>query len=90
MARSLRTHLGDVRRQAMYGVVHGGLSLELRQRSIDYLTSLPFDGARVWVQGWAGVQCSGRPAAAVLDARAAAGSRRRCCWPCSCCRRPAQ
>lgn len=31
----------------MYAVVHGGLSLELRQQSIDYLTSLPFDGYAV-------------------------------------------
>lgn len=45
--RSLTTHLADIRQQAMYGVVHGGLSLELRQRSIDYLTSLPFDGFAV-------------------------------------------
>ncbi|EFN58624.1 hypothetical protein CHLNCDRAFT_34232 [Chlorella variabilis] len=47
MARSLKTHLADVRQQAMYAVVHGGLSLELRQQSIDYLTSLPFDGFAV-------------------------------------------
>ncbi|KAL4457488.1 hypothetical protein ABPG75_012353 [Micractinium tetrahymenae] len=47
MARSLKTHLADVRQQAMYAVVHGGLSLELRQQSIDYLTSLPFDGYAV-------------------------------------------
>lgn len=44
---SLKTHLADVRQQAMYAVVHGGLSLELRQQSIDYLTSLPFDGYAV-------------------------------------------
>lgn len=44
---SMKTHLADIRQQAMYGVVHGGLSLELRQRSIDYLTSLPFDGFAV-------------------------------------------
>lgn len=43
----MKTHLADIRQQAMYGVVHGGLSLELRQRSIDYLTSLPFDGFAV-------------------------------------------
>lgn len=45
--RSLKTHLADLKQQAMYGVVHGGLSLELRHRSIDYLTSLPFDGFAV-------------------------------------------
>jgi queuine tRNA-ribosyltransferase len=28
----------------MYAVVHGGTNRELRQLSIDYLTSLPFDG----------------------------------------------
>lgn len=32
MARSLATHLADVRQQAMYAVVHGGMSLELRQQ----------------------------------------------------------
>ena len=29
---SLKTHLSDVRQQAMYAVVHGGLSLELRHK----------------------------------------------------------
>lgn len=43
-ARSLREHLGDVREQAMYCVIHGGLDRNLRRRSVDYLTSLPFDG----------------------------------------------
>jgi len=43
-ARSLRAHLSDVRQQAMYCVLHGGIDTELRQQSIDYLTSLPFDG----------------------------------------------
>jgi len=45
-ARSLMKHLSDVREQAMYGVVHGGgpETLDLRQKSIDYLTALPFDG----------------------------------------------
>lgn len=28
----------------MYGIIHGGMSLELRQQSISYMTSLPFDG----------------------------------------------
>ena len=46
-ACSLKTHLADPRQQAMYAVVHGGLSLELRQQSIDYLASLPFDGMAV-------------------------------------------
>lgn len=43
-ARSLREHLKDCREQAMYCVVHGGLDRELRAQSLDYLTSLPFDG----------------------------------------------
>ena len=44
MARSLRAHLDDRREQAMYGIIHGGTSRELRQASVEYLTSLPFDG----------------------------------------------
>lgn len=43
-ARSLRKHLEDVRQQAMYCVVHGGVDVELRTESVNYLTSLPFDG----------------------------------------------
>eukprot|EP00584_Thalassiosira_punctigera_P000749 CAMPEP_0172532368 /NCGR_PEP_ID=MMETSP1067-20121228/5450_1 /TAXON_ID=265564 ORGANISM="Thalassiosira punctigera, Strain Tpunct2005C2" /NCGR_SAMPLE_ID=MMETSP1067 /ASSEMBLY_ACC=CAM_ASM_000444 /LENGTH=523 /DNA_ID=CAMNT_0013316875 /DNA_START=145 /DNA_END=1716 /DNA_ORIENTATION=- len=43
-ARSLKEHLRDVREQAMYCVVHGGLDRTLRKKSLDYLTSLPFDG----------------------------------------------
>jgi queuine tRNA-ribosyltransferase len=43
-ARSLREHLKDVKQQAMYSVIHGGVDVELRTKSIDYLTSLPFDG----------------------------------------------
>jgi len=43
-ARSLRTHLADVRRQAMYSVVHGGVDEGLRKLSAGYLASLPFDG----------------------------------------------
>jgi hypothetical protein len=44
---SLKEHLSDVRQQAMYAVVHGGMSLDLRFQSIDYLASLPFDGFAV-------------------------------------------
>ncbi|RMZ52483.1 hypothetical protein APUTEX25_003626 [Auxenochlorella protothecoides] len=47
MARSLRTHLADPRRQAMYGIVHGGMSIDLRRRSVEYLSALPFDGFAV-------------------------------------------
>jgi queuine tRNA-ribosyltransferase len=43
-ARSLREHLKDTKEQAMYCVVHGGVDYELRKQSVDYLTSLPFDG----------------------------------------------
>ena len=43
-ARSLRKHLEDVKEQAMYCVVHGGVDVELRTESVEYLTSLPFDG----------------------------------------------
>jgi queuine tRNA-ribosyltransferase len=43
-ARSLKRHLEDVKKQAMYCVVHGGVDVELRTKSVDYLTSLPFDG----------------------------------------------
>ena len=47
MARSLRTHLDDRRGQAMYAVVHGGVDRALRAHSVDYLSSLPFDGFAV-------------------------------------------
>jgi queuine tRNA-ribosyltransferase len=43
-ARSLQEHLRNLNGQAMYCVIHGGIDRELRTRSIDYLTSLPFDG----------------------------------------------
>jgi queuine tRNA-ribosyltransferase len=43
-ARSLKEHLKDVKQQAMYCVVHGGIDRELRTKSVNYLTSLPFDG----------------------------------------------
>ncbi len=43
-ARSLQEHLKNVKQQAMYCVVHGGIDQELRTKSVEYLTSLPFDG----------------------------------------------
>jgi queuine tRNA-ribosyltransferase len=43
-ARSLQEHLQNVNQQAMYCVVHGGIDRELRTKSMEYLTSLPFDG----------------------------------------------
>ena len=33
--------------QAMYSVVHGGIDVELRRRSIEYLSALPFDGTAI-------------------------------------------
>jgi queuine tRNA-ribosyltransferase len=42
--RSLEEHLRNPNSQAMYAVVHGGIDLALRKQSIDFLTSLPFDG----------------------------------------------
>ena len=46
-ARSLKAHLRDVRRQAMYAVIHGGVDEDLRRMSAEYLTSLPFDGVAI-------------------------------------------
>lgn len=43
-ARSLQRHLDDVRQQAMYCVVHGGIDEAMRRMSAEYLSSLPFDG----------------------------------------------
>lgn len=48
-ARSLLAHLKNPNaaaghRQAMYAVIHGGTNQELRGLSVDYLSSLPFDG----------------------------------------------
>lgn len=43
-ARSLRAHLSDMRQQAMYAVVHGGIDQNLRSLSANYLSALPFDG----------------------------------------------
>ena len=43
-ARSLRTHLEDVKQQAMLGVIHGGIDRKIRTWSTDYIKSLPFDG----------------------------------------------
>lgn len=42
--RSLMTHKADVKGQAMYAVIHGGINPELRKSSIDTLTKLDFDG----------------------------------------------
>ena len=37
-ARSLKAHLRDVRRQAMYAVIHGGVNKDMRRMSAEYLT----------------------------------------------------
>lgn len=42
--RSLREHLKNPKNQAMYAVIHGGVDRELRQKSIEFLCSHPFDG----------------------------------------------
>lgn len=42
--RSLEAHLGNPQQQAMYAVVHGGIDLELRKKSCQFLAQLPFDG----------------------------------------------
>lgn len=42
--RSLEAHQKNPQGQAIYAVIHGGVNLELRQRSCDYLTGLDFDG----------------------------------------------
>lgn len=45
--RSLDAHLANPNNQAMYAVIHGGIDQDLRIKSCDYLTSLPFDGFAV-------------------------------------------
>jgi queuine tRNA-ribosyltransferase len=42
--RSLHAHLQSPLGQAMYGVIHGGIDLDLRKTSCDFLANLPFDG----------------------------------------------
>lgn len=42
--RSLDAHLANKQNQAMYSVIHGGISKELRKESCEVLTQLPFDG----------------------------------------------
>ena len=42
--RSLDTHLANRNNQAMYAVIHGGVDEQMRKKSCNYLTSLPFDG----------------------------------------------
>lgn len=42
--RSLEAHLKNPQNQAMYAVIHGGINLDFRKKSVDYLANLPFDG----------------------------------------------
>lgn len=42
--RSLDEHLKNIQQQAMYAVIHGGISKEFRTLSCKTLTALPFDG----------------------------------------------
>lgn len=42
--RSLKAHLKTPKGQAIYGVIHGGIDLELREQSCKFLTNLAFDG----------------------------------------------
>ncbi len=42
--RSLQFHLKNPNGQAIYAVVHGGVDLDLRKQSCQFLTGLPFDG----------------------------------------------
>ncbi len=42
--RSLDEHLKNPNNQAIYAVIHGGVDKELRKKSCQYLSSLPFDG----------------------------------------------
>ena len=42
--RSLESHQQNPQGQAIYGVIHGGVDLDLRKNSCDFLTDLPFDG----------------------------------------------
>ncbi len=42
--RSLEAHLKNVKNQAMYAVIHGGINKDLRKKSCNYLEKLPFDG----------------------------------------------
>ncbi len=42
--RSLDVHLQNKNGQALYAVIHGGIDKEMRKKSCDYLSSLPFEG----------------------------------------------
>lgn len=42
--RSMREHKKNIKNQAMFAVIHGGLDSTLRQKSARYLAALDFDG----------------------------------------------
>jgi queuine tRNA-ribosyltransferase len=42
--RSLDAHLSNPAGQALYAVIHGGIDTQLRKKSCEILTQLPFDG----------------------------------------------
>jgi queuine tRNA-ribosyltransferase len=42
--RSLKEHLKSPENQAIYSVIHGGVDISLREKSINLLCSEPFDG----------------------------------------------
>ena len=42
--RSLDAHIVNKNDQALYAVIHGGVDRDLRKKSCEYLSSLPFDG----------------------------------------------
>lgn len=42
--RSLEEHLKDPMHQAIYGVIHGGTRKDMREKSCEVLSTLPFDG----------------------------------------------
>lgn len=45
--RSLDEHQKNKNGQAMYAVIHGGIDPDMRKKSLEYLTSLSFDGFAV-------------------------------------------
>lgn len=45
--RSLEYHLLNKQHQAMYGVIHGGVNQDLREKSCQFLSKLPFDGLAI-------------------------------------------
>ncbi len=45
--RSLEEHRKNPNNQALYAIIHGGVDPELRKKSCDFLTALPFDGYAV-------------------------------------------